>query len=51
MQMLGRPGDEGGSAARGEARRPAPPAANRANTPAYEDFGDPPFNPDDEIPF
>jgi single-strand DNA-binding protein len=51
MQMLGRAGEEGGSAARSETKRPAPPATNRNDTPAYEDFGDPPFNPDDEIPF
>jgi single-strand DNA-binding protein len=52
MQMLGKAGDDGGSAPRGEVRRPAPAAnSNRNEAPAYEDFGDPPFNPDDEIPF
>jgi single-strand DNA-binding protein len=50
MQMLGKASDEGGSAPR-EVRRPAPPANSRSEAPAYEDFGDPPFNPDDEIPF
>lgn len=52
MQMLGRAGEENGGYARsgGEARaaRPAPQAAA---APAYEDFADPPFNPDDDIPF
>jgi single-strand DNA-binding protein len=51
MQMLGRAGEEGGSAPRGETRRPTPPSTGRNDTPAYEDFSDPPFNPDDEIPF
>jgi single-strand DNA-binding protein len=54
MQMLGRVGDDNGSQARsgGESRqsRPASQAAAKS-TPAYEDFADPPFNPDDDIPF
>ena len=54
MQMLGRAGDEGGGAPRSESRggrydRDQSQGANR--TPAYEDFADPPFNPDDDIPF
>jgi single-strand DNA-binding protein len=54
MQMLGRAGEENGGQARsgGESRqsRPMSQAASRS-TPAYEDFADPPFNPDDDIPF
>ncbi|HXV22023.1 MAG TPA: single-stranded DNA-binding protein [Desulfuromonadales bacterium] len=54
MQMLGRAGEENGGQARsgGESRqsRPMAQAASRS-TPAYEDFADPPFNPDDDIPF
>jgi single-strand DNA-binding protein len=50
MQMLGKAGDGGGSAA-SETRRQAPQPASRKEAPAYENFGDPPFNPDDEIPF
>jgi len=54
MQMLGRAGEENGGQARagGEFRqnRQAPSSGSR-NTPAYEDFADPPFNPDDDIPF
>jgi single-strand DNA-binding protein len=53
MKMLGRSGEENGGQARsgGEFRqsRPASPASQ--STPAYEDFADPPFNPDDDIPF
>lgn len=51
MQMLGRLNDEGGGYARGgEGRRPAP-AAGGNNRPAANDFAEPPFNPDDDIPF
>jgi single-strand DNA-binding protein len=54
MKMLGRAGEETGGQARagGESRqsRPAPQGASQ-NIPAYEDFADPPFNPDDDIPF
>jgi single-strand DNA-binding protein len=53
MQMLGRAGEENSSAVRsGESRpvRSAPQAASQG-APAYEDFADPPFNPDDDIPF
>lgn len=53
---------ESGYGQRGGARqesRPAPPAQRPASAPsptpspmpAYEDFADPPFNPDDDIPF
>ena len=61
MQMLGGRGDEGGGqrdggyAPRGGNRQESRPAqqAQRSTpaTPAYEDFADPPFNPDDDIPF
>ncbi len=54
MQMLGRAGDENGSYARsGESRQSRPAASQAASqaAPAYEDFADPPFNPDDDIPF
>lgn len=53
MQMLGRAGDEGGGSSRSqEPRAPrATQGAPRNNTPNYEDFGEPPFNPDDDIPF
>jgi single-strand DNA-binding protein len=54
MQMLGRAGDENSNYARGgESRqsRPAAPQAASQGSPAYEDFADPPFNPDDDIPF
>jgi len=55
MQMLGRPGDESGGYSRpaGDARqgRPANQRPAAAGAPAYEDFADPPFNPDDDIPF
>ena len=57
MQMLGRAGDEGGGNVGGgrgerEPRRPrAEESAGRPAAPAYEDFPDPPFNPDDDIPF
>ncbi len=62
MQMLGGRGDEGGggqreggNAPRGGNRQESRPAqqAQRSTpaTPAYEDFADPPFNPDDDIPF
>lgn len=54
MQMLGRAGEENNGQARpgGESRqsRPASPSSSQ-RTPAYEDFADPPFNPDDDIPF
>ncbi len=41
MQMLGRPGDEGGQGRGAQGNRPAD------NSPVDE----PPFNPDDDIPF
>jgi single-strand DNA-binding protein len=52
MQMLGRAGDEGGGGNR-EPRRPRQEeSSGRAASPApHEDFADPPFNPDDDIPF
>jgi len=55
MQMLGRAGDDN-NANYGQQRNAAPrsnrpaPAAS-SGTPAYEDYADPPFNPDDDIPF
>ncbi len=55
MQMLGRAGEESGGQARsaGDARqgRPAPQRPASGGAPAYEDFADTPFNPDDDIPF
>jgi single-strand DNA-binding protein len=54
MQMLGRAGEESGGQARagGEPRQSRPAAQSAAQSaPAYEDFADPPFNPDDDIPF
>ena len=48
MQMLGRAGEEGGTAPRGEARSGRPAAAA---APVYEEMAEPPFNPDDDIPF
>ena len=44
MRMLGRAGEEGG-------QRPAERPARAAAPPAYGDFADPPFNPDDDVPF
>ncbi len=52
MQMLGRAGEDAGGYSREP--REARPSGNRPEsqrTPAYEDFADPPFNPDDDIPF
>lgn len=51
MQMLGRAGDEGNSSQRSSEprRNTGKPAAGAL--PAHEDFADPPFNPDDDIPF
>lgn len=51
MQMLGRAGEESAGSARGEARPARQRETARESTPAYEDFADPPFNPDDDIPF
>ena len=53
MQMLGRAGDEGGGSVRPqESRAPrATQGAPRNIAPTHEDFGEPPFNPDDDIPF
>ncbi|HAD03690.1 MAG TPA: single-stranded DNA-binding protein, partial [Desulfuromonas sp.] len=59
MQMLGRAGDEGGGSGRasGGQRSGAAPSAQVAaaatggGMPEYENFSDPPFNPDDDIPF
>jgi single-strand DNA-binding protein len=53
MQMLGSKGNEGGGSQRqAEPRQERPAGSNQSqSTPAYEDFADPPFNPDDDIPF
>lgn len=53
MQMLGRAGDEGGASGgrSGGGRPAAAPAAAASGMPDYESFSDPPFNPDDDIPF
>jgi single-strand DNA-binding protein len=47
MQMLGRAGEDNGGYSRpsGESRQ------GRAAAPAREEFAEPPFNPDDDIPF
>lgn len=45
MQMLGRAGDDGGQGGASRSSQGAPPAS-RGN-----DFAEPPFNPDDDIPF
>ncbi len=50
MQMLGRAGEEGGGAPR-ESRPARNQPTAQESTPPYEDFADPPFNPDDDIPF
>lgn len=54
MQMLGRAGEEGGGGSSRPAAgggRPAAAAPASAAMPDYESFSDPPFNPDDDIPF
>lgn len=51
MQMLGRAGEEGAAAPRGESRPARSGNSSGGNAPAYEDFSEPPFNPDDDIPF
>ena len=51
MQMLGRLGEEGGSQPRGGEGRRSTPGAGSNHTPSPEAFADPPFNPDDDIPF
>jgi single-strand DNA-binding protein len=53
MQMLGRAGEEGGAGSGRPAGggRPAAAAPASAAMPDYESFSDPPFNPDDDIPF
>lgn len=59
MQMLSRQNDEGGGYGQGrreprqEPRQERPAAQNQGSggAPAYEDYADPPFNPDDDIPF
>ncbi|HKK01757.1 MAG TPA: single-stranded DNA-binding protein [Desulfuromonadales bacterium] len=54
MQMLGRAGDEGGGGFSGNREQQRPrqeKPASRSQSPAHEDFADPPFNPDDDIPF
>jgi len=51
MQMLGRAGEDGGQPSRGgESRRPAQGQGGGSRSVA-DDFSDPPFNPDDDIPF
>ncbi len=59
MQMLGRANEEGGGGGGyGQRNGGAPRSGGRSSqpapsggAPAYEDFADPPFNPDDDIPF
>lgn len=60
MQMLGRAGDEGGGSGRsgggqrtttGQSAQAATAATAGGGMPEYENFSDPPFNPDDDIPF
>jgi len=49
MQMLGRVGEEGGGGGGYSRQAPARPAA-QDNSPATH-YDEPPFNPDDDIPF
>jgi single-strand DNA-binding protein len=52
MRMLGRSGEEGGGySPEPRESRPSGGRPESQRTPAYEDFADPPFNPDDDIPF
>ncbi|WP_305044412.1 single-stranded DNA-binding protein [Geoalkalibacter sp.] len=58
MQMLGGRGEEGGGYAPSQRGDFAPRGENRPagggapkKEPSYSDFEEPPFNPDDEIPF
>lgn len=51
MQMLGRAGEDAGAGRESRPPRPQQQQAARESAPAYEDFADPPFNPDDDIPF
>lgn len=50
MQMLGRPGEETGGA-RPAAAQVTPAASATASATAASGYEEPPFNPDDEIPF
>lgn len=50
MQMLGKAGEEGGGSYSREPRQVREPHAREGSRPV-EDYADPPFNPDDEIPF
>ena len=54
MQMLGRAGEESGGGYREQ--RPAraqqqQQSGQRETAPQYEEYNEPPFNPDDDIPF
>ncbi|MEJ2200505.1 MAG: single-stranded DNA-binding protein [Desulfuromonadaceae bacterium] len=52
MQMLGSRGDEGGGQRGGYAPAENTPQRQKApSEPVYEENNDPPFNPDDDIPF
>ena len=51
MQMLGRLGEEGGGQPRGGEGRRSSAGASNNTIPGPGDFADPPFNPDDDIPF
>ena len=51
MQMLGRQGEEGGGYSRGGEGRRSGGGGTNNNLPSPDDFAEPPFNPDDDIPF
>jgi len=50
MQMLGRPGEEGGGSSGGYSR-PAPAKPAQQDNGPTTHYDEPPFNPDDDIPF
>ncbi len=55
MQMLGRAGEEGGGGGYGgrggNDQRPAQSGGQQGREKSYDDFEEPSFNPDDDIPF
>ena len=51
MQMLGRQGEDGGGYSRGSEGRRSGGGGTSNNLPSPDDFAEPPFNPDDDIPF
>ena len=51
MRMLGRAGEEGGGGYSRESNQRNPQSSSRGSSRPVEEYADPPFNPDDEIPF